>query len=85
MRDMVVTVEDVIAGIQRGMTLERVKAARPASRANGSAAHVRSLTTDDFVEAVYESLGQRSGHGLEIDQRSRPRHPHRAGADVRAA
>jgi glyoxylase-like metal-dependent hydrolase (beta-lactamase superfamily II) len=61
-RDMVVTIRDVIAGMkQRGMTLEQVKAARPAKpweRQYGATSG--SWTTDHFVEAVYKSLDSKS-------------------------
>jgi glyoxylase-like metal-dependent hydrolase (beta-lactamase superfamily II) len=57
-RDMVVTIRDVVAGMkQRGMTLEQVKAARPAKpweRQYGATSG--SWTTDHFVEAIYKSL-----------------------------
>jgi glyoxylase-like metal-dependent hydrolase (beta-lactamase superfamily II) len=57
-RDMVVTVRDVVAGMkQRGMTIEQVKAARPAKpweRQYGATSG--SWTTDHFVEAIYKSL-----------------------------
>jgi glyoxylase-like metal-dependent hydrolase (beta-lactamase superfamily II) len=57
-RDMVVTIRDVIARMkQRGMTLEQIKAARPAKpweRQYGATSG--SWTTDHFVEAVYNTL-----------------------------
>ncbi|MDP8991315.1 MAG: MBL fold metallo-hydrolase [Acidobacteriota bacterium] len=60
-RDMVVTIRDVIADMmERGMTLEQIKAASPAKPYEveyGSKSG--PWTTNDFVEAVYKSLGKK--------------------------
>ncbi len=57
-RDMIVIVRDVIQDmIQRGMTLDQIKAARPAKPYEPQyGASSGPWTTNDFVEAVYKSL-----------------------------
>ena len=57
-RDMVVTVRDVIADmIKQGMTLDQIKAARPALAYEPQyGSQTGPWTTNAFVEAVYKSL-----------------------------
>ena len=57
-RDMIVIVRDVIQDMmQRGMTLDQIKAANPAQPYEKQyGAKSGPWTTDDFVEAVYKSL-----------------------------
>ncbi len=57
-RDMIVIVRDVIQDmLQRGMTLDQVKAAHPAEPYEPQyGAKSGPWTTDNFVEAVYKSL-----------------------------
>jgi glyoxylase-like metal-dependent hydrolase (beta-lactamase superfamily II) len=58
-RDMVTIIRDrVQAMIEKGLTLEQVKAARPTADYDGRyGATSGAWTTDMFVEAVYETLG----------------------------
>jgi len=58
-RDMVTIIRDRIqAGIKKGMTLEQVKAARPTMDYDARYGADKGFgTTDQFVEAVYKSLG----------------------------
>jgi cyclase len=57
-RDMIVIIRDVIQDmIQRGMTLEQIKAASPAKGYESQyGAKSGPWTTNDFVEAVYKGL-----------------------------
>ncbi len=57
-RDMVVVVRDVVQDmLQRGMTLEQIKAASPAKPFEHQyGATAGPWTTNDFIEAVYKSL-----------------------------
>ena len=57
-RDMIVILRDVIQDMmQRGMTLDQIKAANPALPYQGQyGAKSGSWTTDNFIEAVYKSL-----------------------------
>ena len=60
-RDMVTIIRDRIRDLMKqGLTLEQIKAASPArgyTRRYGS--DTGSWTTNDFVEAVYRSIGER--------------------------
>ncbi|MBI2151082.1 MAG: hypothetical protein HYU27_10835 [Acidobacteria bacterium] len=60
-RDMVTIIRDRIqASIEKGMTIEQVKAARPTRDYDpGYGAVSGPWTTDMFVEAVYKSLAAR--------------------------
>ena len=57
-RDMVVTIRDIVQDmIQRGMSLQQIKAASPAQAYEREyGAKSGSWTTDNFVEAVYKGL-----------------------------
>jgi cyclase len=61
-RDMVTIIRDRIRDLKKqGLTLEQIKAASPArgyTRRYGS--DTGSWTTNDFVEAVYRNIGERS-------------------------
>ena len=57
-RDMMVVIRDVVADmVKRGMTVEQVKAARPAKAYETQyGSKTAPWTTDDFVAAVYQSV-----------------------------
>jgi cyclase len=58
-RDMVTIIRDRIqADIKKGMTLDQVKVARPTMDYDARYGSDKGFgTTDQFVEAVYKSLG----------------------------
>ena len=66
-RDMVVIVRDrILDMINKGMTLDQVKAARPtADYDNRYGANEGAWTTSKFIEAVYSSLKQPAGKRVE--------------------
>lgn len=57
-RDMMVVIRDVVADmVERGMTVEQVKAARPAKGYETQfGSKTGPWTTDDFIAAVYQSV-----------------------------
>jgi hypothetical protein len=61
-RNMLTMIRDRIQDmIQKGMTLDQIKAARPTMDFDGRyGSQTGSWTTDMFLEAVYKSLGQGS-------------------------
>jgi len=62
-RDMVVIIRDRIQDmIKRGMTLDQVKAARPALDYDGRYGNDRAWTTAMFIEAVYRDLSQKKSN-----------------------
>jgi cyclase len=64
-RDMVVIVRDRVRDlIQKGMTLDQVKAAKPTRDYDTEYVTSTSfITADRFVEAVYKSLSHATEHG----------------------
>ena len=60
-RDMVTIVRDRVRDLMKqGLTLDQIKAASPArgyTRRYGS--DTGSWTTNDFIEAIYQSMGER--------------------------
>jgi cyclase len=62
-RDMVVIIRDRIQDmIKRGLSLEQIKAARPALDYDGRYGNDKSWTTTMFVEAVYRDLTQKKSN-----------------------
>jgi cyclase len=60
-RDMVTVIRDTIQElIEKGLTLEQVKAANPTKGYRGRyGSDTGQWTTDSFVEAVYDGLSQK--------------------------
>jgi len=62
-RDMVTIIRDRVQEMmQKGMTLEQIKAARPAMDYDPRYGRNQSWTTDNFLDAVYQGLKAKAAH-----------------------